>query len=159
MRFGELSKWVGLSGTTLQRRARLFGHDFKLKDLLTAIEAGKLFRQLPLEKTLTITYKDARNPTIEFKGPCNAREWQRMIRKIEHTLLLRNRDFSRACRKNERIEEAKVPDPPVSVQATEVDAVNQPTSQPEPETVTSISALVEADAKNLAEVEISPEEH
>ncbi len=158
MRFGEMSKWVGLSGTTLLRRAKLFGHNFKLKDPLTAIEAGKLYRQLPLEKTLTITYTDARNPTIEFMGPWNAREWQRMIRKVEHTLLIRNRVFSRACRKNERIDEPKVPDLPVSVVEQEVKIIAAAITQPQPtygsptkqETVTSISALVEADAKNLA---------
>ena len=162
MKFRDLGEWVGIRGTTLRRRAKLFGHDFKLEDKITAIEAGKLFRQLPIEKVLTITYVDARKPKIEFVGSWNAREWQRMIRKIEHALLLRHRDFSRACRKNERIDEVVKPDLPVSAEPTETAAVNQPdmvsTELVPAETVTSIAALVEADAANLTGVEISPEE-
>ena len=148
MKFRDLGKWVGLTGTTLRRRAKLLGHNYNLEDLLDEVQANQLYRQLPVEKVLTISYQDARKPKVEFVGPWNVRDWHRLFKKTQQQIMQRHRDFIRAARKSVP---AQIKDQPVSVPTSAL--VEPPVDivldviEPEQESVSSISALVATDAQ------------
>lgn len=151
MKFRGLGEWVGLKGTTLRRRAKVLGHNFNLEDSLTVAQANKLYRELPVEKVMTVTYVDARKPKVEFVGPWNINDWHRLFKKIQHAIMLRNRDFSRAARKNgQQPKPVEIPvDQPVSIA---VESAERPVPQADlpvevVEAVSSIAALVEIDAQ------------
>ena len=142
MRFRELDKWVGLSGTTLKRRSRALGSDYQLEDLLTVGEANRLYRLLPIDKVLTVSYKDSRKPTIDFIGSWNVNDLHRIFKKVQHGILVRNRDFLRDARRNAAPENgAVVVDKSVSDEGCSV--------KENTETVSNIEVAVPIDIANV----------
>jgi len=156
MKLRELGQWVGLNGTTLRRRAKSLGFEFNLEDHLDIGTANKLYRELPVEKIMTISYQDLRKPKVEFVGPWNLNDWHRLFKRIQHEIMIRNRDFIRAARKNGQLVPNDAQGPlsrePVENTSTveRIPLVAEPQDQSTSEGVVSnLEALVTADAEPI----------
>ena len=145
MKLKDMAMWVGISGTTLRRRAKNIGYQLDLKDEIDVTLANKLYRELPVERVMTITYKNPRKPSIDFTGPWNIHDWNRLFKKIQQAIMIRQRDFIRAVRKEEKKPKAKtMTELPLKLDlsATYMDAVAIDAATNLSNTATSLAGLV-----------------
>ncbi len=145
MKLRDLGPWVGITGATLRRRARGIGFQLDLKDEIDIPTANKLYRQLPVEHTMTINYKNPRKPEVDFIGPWNIQDWNRLFKKIQQEIMIRQREFIKAARKTEVKPEVKTEEIAPQVQqdqsASSVEAVLVDTAFDEVGVATSLTSL------------------